>query len=335
VGKCGDLVLCDSTSPCNGKKVRDILSICNTALGGGSCPQGCTVQYLTGLCSNLNQCFEGCKVSSWCSNHLCSVYIPLPAQTGTATVTQGCSASTLTYCDTVSTGSCSGTYVISREWIASDACGNTNTCLQLITVMQKCATSQICGSFNSQNPQGSYVWCNAHLSCNPGKPCTVYCRNATVTLTCSNGKTYTYPVPDCQVQFSSHCSSGSCSFNGTSWATTLPCAGDDQIFLSGCGIPWQSQFANCKSVCWNGNFSCDTAGVNCNWQWSAACYNCNLSNCGSVNVKPCHSTPCGYQNGDQAGTPENCKSACQGGACGSGGNNYTGSWSSTGSFTCN
>jgi hypothetical protein len=336
VGKCGDLVLCDSTSPCNGKKVRDILSICNSALGGGSCPSGCTPQYLNTLCSNLNQCFEGCQPSSWCSNHLCSVYIPTPAQTGTATVTAGCSQSvTLTNVDTVLPGNCTGTYVISREWIAVDACGNSNYCTQLITIVQKCTNSQVCGNFNSQNPGGGYVWFNAHLNCNPGKACTIYCQGASVTLTCNDGKTYTFPVPDCQVNFSPKCSSGSCEFNGTQWITTLPCSGDDQIFLSGCGIPWQSDFANCKSVCWNGNFTCNTTGVNCNWQWSGACYNCNLSNCGSVNVKPCHNVPCGYPSGDQAGTPENCKSSCQGGACGGGGSNFTGSWSSTGSFSCN
>ena len=336
IGKCGDLVLCDSTSPCNGKKVRDILSICNCALGSGSCPQGCTVQYLNTLCSNLNQCFEGCQVSGWCSNHLCSVYIPSPSVTGTPTVTEGCSSSiTVTNIDTVTTGACSGTYVINREWIAVDGCGNTDTCTQLITIVQKCASSQICGSFNSVSPKGGYLWCNAHLTCNPNKACTIYCQGATVTLTCNDGKTYTFPVPDCQVNFAAKCTSGSCSFDGTKWTTTLPCGGDNQIFLSGCGIPWQADFANCKSVCWNGNFTCSTTGVNCQWQWSAACYNCDLSNCGSINVKPCQQTQCGYNNSDCAGTPENCKSTCQGGGCGTGGNNYCGSWSNTGSFSCN
>ena len=540
VGKCGDLVLCDPTSPCNGCKVRDILTICNCALGGGSCPQGCTVQYLCGLCGNLNQCFEGCQVSGWCSTHLCCVYIPSPAVTGTPAVTDACSPNpTVTYCDTVSTGSCPATYVISREWIAVDACGNSNTCRQLITVAQSnsCAVSGlvvlagcsgdtnlcnkegisnvvvtlensqgtpieavvtganggysfgglapgsyivvvtppsgytetypaaggnnqadvtlapcqcqagvnfaytgstpgvqliktapcivpcggtiaytfavtntgntcetlsvldpllggtifsqtgvepgqgflfrsnfvvgltagiltntasaigtasngksatntstvvttittewfsngICCNFNSQNPGGGWVWCNAHISCNPGKKCTVFCQGASVTLTCNDGHTYTYPVPDCQINFSPTCSTGSSAFDGTKWSTTLPCGGDDEVFLSGCGIPWQSDFANCHSVCWNGTFSCDTAGISCNWQWSAACYNENLGNCGSINVKPCHNVPCGYPGGDHAGTPENCKPFCQGGACGGGGGNYTGSWSGTGS----
>jgi uncharacterized repeat protein (TIGR01451 family) len=540
-GRCGDLVYNDSSSPCNGKKVRDILGTCNNVLGGGACPQGCSVQSLCDLCSNFNQCFKGCQVSSWCTNHLCPVYIPPVSLTGTATVSDACSSTKLTNYDTVTAESCRGTYLVSRLWVAVDACGNSNSCTQLITVSQtnsaslsglvalacsgdtnlsdneglanvtvtledsngktvgttttsssgsysfsslalgtytvvvtppggytqtypasgnnqtsvtltacegltgvnfayigsspgvqliktgpclvtnkqtitytfavtntgntcetltvtdpllggtiftqssvapgqgfvftakfvvsqtngcltntatatgtpptgtpvtststtvavvttKCSTRTICGNFNSQNPYGGWVWCNAHVSANPGKKCTVYCQNASVTLTCNDGKTYTYPVPDCQINFSPNCSTGSCSFDGTKWTTTLPCNGDDEIFLSGCGIPWQSDFANCHQVCWTGTFCSDTPGTSCNWQWSAACYNTDLSNCGSVSVKPCHQTYCGYPGGDHAGTPENCKSYVQGGACGGGGSNYTGSWSSTDSFTCN
>ncbi len=541
LGRCGDLVLNCPSSACNGKKVRDILGICNTVLGGGACPPGCTVRGLCTLCSNLNGCFKGCQVSGWCSTNLCSVYIPPVSQTGTATLSGGCSAAQLTNYDTVTCSSCPGTYLVSRMWVAIDGCGNSNSCTQLITVSQtnsaslsgsvvlacsgdsnlsnnegmtnvtvtlkdsngntvattttsssgsysfsglalgtytvvvtppagytetypassgnattvtltacegltgvnfayigstpgvliiktgpctvtnkqtitytfavtntgntcetltvvdpllggtiftqtsvapgqgfiftanyvvaqtsgcltntasaigtpptgkpvtntsstvacvttKCTTRSICGNFNSQNPNGGYVWCNAHVSCNPGKKCTVYCQNASVTLTCNDGKTYTFPVPDCQINFSPSCTAGSCSFNGGKWTTTLPCNGDDEIFLSGCGIPWQSDFANCHQVCWTGTFCSDTPGTSCNWQWSAACYNCDLSNCGSVGVKPCHQTQCGYPGGDHAGTPENCKSSCQGGACGGGGSNYTGSWSGTDSFTCN
>src|SRR5208283_3821850 len=64
IGKCGDLALNCPSSPCNGMKVRDILGLCNCVLGGGACPDGCTVQSLCSLCSNINQCFRGCQVSS-------------------------------------------------------------------------------------------------------------------------------------------------------------------------------------------------------------------------------------------------------------------------------
>ena len=142
VGRCGDLVLNCPSSPCNGKKVRDILGLCNTALGGGSCPSGCSVQYLCGLCSNLNNCFRGCQPSGWCSSNLMSVYIPPVSQTGNATVADACSPNpTLTNYDTVITAGCTGTYVIEREFVAIDACGNSNYCTQLITVGQTNSSS--------------------------------------------------------------------------------------------------------------------------------------------------------------------------------------------------
>ena len=132
----------------------------------------------------------------------------------------------------------------------------------------------------------------AHLSCNPGKACNLYCQSGSVTLTCNNGKTYTYPVPDCHVSFSPNCSTASTYFDGKCWNTTLPCNGDSEILLSACGIPWNSDFVGCKNVCWTGSFSCDNSGVSCNWQWGAACYKADLSNCANVSAKPCYSTYC-------------------------------------------
>ncbi len=542
-GRCGDAVLIDATSPCNGQTVRGILGLCNTALGCGSLPQGCTISNLCVLASNLNQCFEGGQVSGWCCKHLAPVYIPPPSQTGTATVTDTCSPNpTLTYGDTVTTNQgCQGNYIITRTWLAVDACGHSNSCSQTITIEQgsssgvsgsvvlacsgesnlanneglanvtvtlenagdttvattttsangnyafanvpagtytvevtppsgysqtipsgtsnsqtvtlsgcqtltgvnfgytgstpavkitktgpcsishgktatycfavtntgntclnlkvndpllggiiftqssvppgqgyvfssnyvvtqtngcltntawaigtppsgaavsnqatttaiittKCVTNTICGNFNSQNPGSGWLWCNAHISGTPGKKVTVFCQNASVTLTCTDGKSYTFPIPNGQINFSPTCTVGTNWFDGTQWNTTLPCAGDDQIFLNGCAIPWQADFANCQSVCWTGVFSCDTAGFTCNWQWGAACYNNSQPACGSISPKACHKTSCPngqyYNSSDNAGCPENTKPYCVGGGTGGGGSNCTGSWSGTGS----
>ncbi|MGO8697862.1 MAG: hypothetical protein ACLQVY_09120 [Limisphaerales bacterium] len=171
---------------------------------------------------------------------------------------------------------------------------------------------------------GGSVWCNAQLSCNPGKPCTVSCQNACVTFNCSSGHSYTYNVPNCQVNFSSKCSYSSCSYQNGQWCTTVPCSGDSQVFLTGCGIPWQSDFNNCTSICWTGNFKCNIPGVSCQWQTGACSYNCDLSNCNTVQVKPCYQNYCGYNNNDCAGTPENYKSYC------SGGNNWNNGWNNNG-----
>jgi hypothetical protein len=234
--------------------------------------------------------------------------------------------------------------VVPAAYIASS--GATPTATQL-TIMEVPVpkTQTVCCPPPTQPCPGGSVWCNAHLTCNPGRPCNIYCRNSSVTFSCKSGKTYTYPVPDGQVCFSEaspSCVTPNCSFTGGKWCTTVPSSGDSQCFLSGCGIPWQSDFANCTSVCWTGSFSCDTRGVTCSWEGGAACYSANMNNCGSVQVKPCYQNYCGYASDDCAGTPENYKSYCQGGNY-QGGNyrggnnqgNYCGSWSSSSSFTCN
>jgi hypothetical protein len=135
------------------------------------------------------------------------------------------------------------------------------------------------------------------------------------------------------VIFSNNCTTASSSFDGTKWTTILPTAGDDEIFLSGCAIPCNPDYANAKNVLWQGTFTCSTPGTSFNWQWAAACYNNSSPSYSSLGVKACHQTPCGYSSGDHAGTPENEKSCCVGGGTGGGGSNWTGSWSSTGSCT--
>ncbi len=442
-GQCGDLVLNQPGNPCHGKRVRDICDIANCALGGGSLPPGCTLSNLCSLITCINQSFQGCKVSGWCSTNLCPVYNPTPAKTGWPTISGGCSAITDTnYSDVVTPLSCPGSYVITRTWSAVDACGVSNSCQQTITIVQSpsssvagkvvlacsgdgdlsnnqgingatvtlksgnttvdtdktdsngnyefdnlvagtytvtvtppsgytvtapgasnsqtvtvdacdtatvpvfgytgstpgiqltksgpiCATngqtitytfkvcntgntclnvsvndpllggaiftqsgvapgqtlnftktykvnagnacavtnvatatgtapngktatstdnaitsvttkyclSTICGSFNSSNPGSGTVWCNAHLSSYPNKKCNVFSQGGSITITCNNGKTYTYPVPDCKITFDPSCNTPSSFFDGVCWNTTLPCNGDDEILLSACGIP--------------------------------------------------------------------------------------------------
>jgi hypothetical protein len=60
----------------------------------------------------------------------------LPATTGTETVTDNCDAAPLTtYSDvTASSPSCPLEYTITRTWTATDVCGNSSLCTQLITI---------------------------------------------------------------------------------------------------------------------------------------------------------------------------------------------------------
>jgi hypothetical protein len=230
------------------------------------------------------------------------------------------------------------TVIVTNVSFATNITFATNTTtVTNITITTNCCTNAICGTFNSLNPGSGWLWLNAHISGNPGSNCTVTCQNASVTLACTDGKTYTFPVPNGTVNFSSTCTVATNWFDGTNWHTTLPCIGDNGIFAQGCAIPWQSDFANCKSVCWTAVFSCSTPGFNCNWQWGAACYSDTQPACGSIAPKACLQTSCPggqyYSSSDQCGTPENHKPYCIGGGTGSGGNNCTGSWAGT-STTC-
>ena len=230
------------------------------------------------------------------------------------------------------------TVIVTNTTFATNITITTNTTIVTnITITTNCCTNSICGNFNSQNPGSGWLWLNAHISGNPGSNCTLYCQNSSVTLACTDGKSYSFPITNGTINFSSTCTVATNWFDGTNWHTTLPCAGDSQIFLQGCAIPWQADFANCQSVCWTAVFSCSTPGFNCNWQWGAACYTNSLPACGSIAPKACLQTSCPngqyYNLGDQCGTPENCKPYCVGGGTGGGGANCTGSWSGT-STTC-
>lgn len=57
-----------------------------------------------------------------------------PGTTGTATATDNCDpAPAIGFTDSIAAGSCIGASVITRTWTATDACGNVDSCQQLIT----------------------------------------------------------------------------------------------------------------------------------------------------------------------------------------------------------
>jgi len=71
IGSIGNQVLSDITSPLNGKTVRQILAVANTALGGGDVSaQGLTIGTLSTLVDNLNQAYSNCQAGSWAAAHL-------------------------------------------------------------------------------------------------------------------------------------------------------------------------------------------------------------------------------------------------------------------------
>ncbi|HXJ71234.1 MAG TPA: hypothetical protein VNM37_00230, partial [Candidatus Dormibacteraeota bacterium] len=81
--------------------------------------------------------------------------------TGVATAQDGCSRVTMFYADGVS-NKCAGTKVISRVWTAIDECGNSDSCVQTITVQDttkptiQCPANRVleCGDDTSTNSTG-------------------------------------------------------------------------------------------------------------------------------------------------------------------------------------
>jgi gliding motility-associated-like protein len=64
-----------------------------------------------------------------------TINCPATPQFATATATDACaSAFTLTFADVTTNGTCAGNYSVTRTWTAADACGNTSTASQTITV---------------------------------------------------------------------------------------------------------------------------------------------------------------------------------------------------------
>jgi uncharacterized repeat protein (TIGR01451 family) len=141
IGSIGDQVLSDITSPLNGKTVRQILAVANTALGGGDVSsQGLTIGTLSTLVDNLNQAYTNCQAGSWAAAHLLPAAAAVSV-TGTPTVTDNYDPHpVVTYSDAVTPGTCAGSYTIARTWKAADAFGGTAACTQLISLLGNTAS---------------------------------------------------------------------------------------------------------------------------------------------------------------------------------------------------
>jgi hypothetical protein len=74
--------------------------------------------------------------------------------TGVATAQDGCSSVTMRYADVV-TPACGASKVIARTWTATDACGNSVSCLQTITVQDRTPPDITCELVSTYS-QGGY-----------------------------------------------------------------------------------------------------------------------------------------------------------------------------------
>ncbi|MCF8239043.1 MAG: DUF3494 domain-containing protein, partial [Saprospiraceae bacterium] len=133
-----------------------VISFADMVTPSGLCPQNYTINRTwTAVddCSNSSQCIQQISVIDLtqpiitCPADLtvdCAASI-LPAATGFATATDDCDVNPgVDYSDANVPGSCPGLMDINRTWTATDACGNLDMCLQIITISDLIAPAITC-----------------------------------------------------------------------------------------------------------------------------------------------------------------------------------------------
>ncbi len=198
---------------------------------------------------------------------------------------------------------------------------------------------------------GSYVWFIAdgvvkNLPTNKKVLLHISGQSIIIPKTGSMPAAITNPVPDAFITFDPAATLATTTFDTVNnvWRETFPSSGlAGNIFYGGLAfkVPASGLPGGIQNVQWTGTFTSDTAGVNLNWQWSAANYSNFTSDYNAIAAKPTDDNQKSiYKNSDHAGTPEGTdpvsgkawKTFVAGGASGGGGGNYTGSGSSTISF---
>ena len=67
-----------------------------------------------------------------------------PSNTGSATATDNCDSPSVSYSDTLTSGTCPQENVITRSWTAADGCANSSSCDQVIIVVDNTAPIITC-----------------------------------------------------------------------------------------------------------------------------------------------------------------------------------------------
>jgi len=145
---------------------------------------------------------------------------------------------------------------------------------------------------------------------------------------------FTVQVPNAVVTLSPLALNAVTTFDSASntWYTTAPSTGlNGNIFLAGVALPVSAGLPGGETpVTWQANFASEATGLNVSWKWSAAVYTHFGANPNALGVRASDGL---LGIGHSAGTPENFTRYVTGGARGTGGSNYTGSYSSTQSTT--
>jgi hypothetical protein len=199
--------------------------------------------------------------------------------------------------------------------------------------------ASITSSFNSTSiAAGRYIWFNSAF--NRGSlsgisgTVTIIVTNSKISFT-ANSVQYTLNVPSSRIRYDAAVSSASTQFINNIWETAVPRSYSGDVFMGGLAYLVPSNLpGSISNIVWTANVSIDKPGISLTWEWAAAVYSSFAGHSG-LNIKPKDgSSQNPYNNNDQAGTPENFKSSLVSGARGTGGTNYTGTYTSSSTATC-
>lgn len=226
--------------------------------------------------------------------------------------------------------------------LTANGCVNTQNLVVTVnpaTTINCVINGAITSSFNSTSiPAGRYIWFSSvfdrgSLNGVTGTV-TFNVTNSVITFT-ANSVQYTLNVPDSRIRYDAAVTSATTQFINNIWETAIPRNYNGYVFMGGLRYQVPANLpGNITNVRWTTRISIDKTNVSLTWKWAAATYT-NLAVHSGLNIKPKNgNTQNPYNNNDNAGTPENYKSFLVSGAKGTGGTNYTGSYSSTSNATC-
>ena len=237
------------------------------------------------------------------------------------------------------TSAVSVTYVYT---LTANGCVNTQNLVVTVnpaTAINCVINGAITSTFNSTSiAAGRYIWFSSVFDrgsfSGVSGTVTFNVTNSVITFT-ANNVPYTLNVPNSRIRYDAAVTSATTQFINNAWETAIPRSYSGYVFMGGLAYQVPASLpGNITNVRWTAKISIDKTNISLTWRWAAAVYTSLAAHSG-LNIKPKNgSTQNPYNNNDNAGTPENYKSFLVSGAKGSGGTNYTGSYSSTSTATC-
>jgi hypothetical protein len=226
------------------------------------------------------------------------------------------------------TGLSAGAYTVR----VTDANGCTSSVSNSIITAKATADYSFIGSnFNSTPiPVNSYLWfsCKAKINYTGSYPLTIRFTDQNI----NSARFNLLPVKGTLV-ITNSVTTATTVFNGVEWITTAPPDPNGEYFVSGMMYKVLAAInGNLNPVKWKGIWTSSSSCVSSiEWKWSASVYSNFAITPTFLEIKPIDaSTGSLYNNTDPAGTPENYRAFLIAGARGTGGSEYTGLPSATG-----